>query len=510
MRRKLHPPARARKRVIPVDSLVGLIPLALFLVAALVVSLFVRRRTAAQAGGFVKGYFIGNRALGGFVLAMTTVATYGSVSSFVGGPGQAWETGFGWVYMAVVQVTALVLLYGIMGKKMALVSRKLDAVTVVDVVRARYGSNALANLSAIVIVVFFIATMVAQFVGGAKLFEAVTGYPYMVGLAIFGVAVILFTTIGGFRGVAVTDALCGIMMIVGMVVLAAGILSAGGGYENIMQTIQANDPQKLEPFSDGGMPASLYFTQWLLVGVFTFVLPQSVVRTMGYKDTKSLHTAMIVGTVIIGIMMIGMTSLGVLAAGVLTDDLKAYGGSVDNIIPLVTVGSLPAILAGVAIIGPIAASISTVSSLLISSSSAIIKDMYLQWCADTGRQPAERRVAFGSQAATLLIGVLVFVLSITPPDLIWKINMFAFGGLETAFFFVLVCGLFWKRANATGALCSLVGGVVAYCACMALGFKVAGMHQIVIGIAVAGVLMVVGTLAAKHRAGSRLEVFFPE
>ena len=74
-------------------------------------------------------------------------------------------------------------------------------------------------------------------------------------------------------------------------------------------------------------------------------------------------------------MMIGVTSLGVLAAGVLTDNLAAYGGSVDNIIPLSIVGTLPPVLAGAAIIGPIAASISTVSSLLISSSSAIVKDV---------------------------------------------------------------------------------------------------------------------------------------
>ena len=208
-------------------SLASLIPLILFLLVALAASIVVRRRADAAGGGFVNSYFIGNRALGGFVLAMTTIATYGSVSSFVGGPGQAWQIGFGWVYMAVVQVTALVLLYGIFGKKMALISRKLDAVTVVDVIRARYGSNALANLSALVIVLFFAATMVAQFVGGAKLFEAVTGYSYLVGLALFGVAVILFTTIGGFRGVAVTDALCGIMMLVGIVVLAGGILAAG-------------------------------------------------------------------------------------------------------------------------------------------------------------------------------------------------------------------------------------------------------------------------------------------
>lgn len=128
-------------------SLASLIPLVLFLLVALAASIVVRRRADAAGGGFVNSYFIGNRALGGFVLAMTTIATYGSVSSFVGGPGQAWQIGFGWVYMAVVQVTALVLLYGIFGKKMALISRKLDAVTVVDVIRARYGSNALANLS---------------------------------------------------------------------------------------------------------------------------------------------------------------------------------------------------------------------------------------------------------------------------------------------------------------------------------------------------------------------------
>ncbi len=496
--------------MVPVASFATLLPLILFLLVALGVSIVVRRRTAAAGGGFVNSYFIGNRALGGFVLAMTTIATYGSVSSFVGGPGQAWQTGFGWVYMAVVQVTALVLLYGIFGKKMGLVSRRLNAVTVVDVVRARYGSNALANLSALVIVLFFAATMVAQFVGGAKLFEAVTGYSYVVGLVLFGIAVVLFTTIGGFRGVAVTDALCGIMMLVGIVVLAFGILSAGGGYEAIMQSIKASSPQMLEPFSGGTMPASLYFTQWLLVGVFTFVLPQSVVRTMGYKDVKSLHSAMIWGTVIIGAMMIGVTSLGVLSAGVLTEDLAAYGSSVDNIIPTVIARSLPPVLAGVAIIGPVAASISTVSSLLISSSSAIIKDVYLAWCADHGRTPAERTVAFSSQATTLLIGLLVFALSIVPPDVIWKINMFAFGGLETAFFFVLVCGLFWKRANATGALASMAGGTVAYCACMAAGFKVADLHQIVIGIMVAGILMVAGTLASRQRPEARMDVFFPE
>ena len=91
--------------------------------------------------------------------------------------------------------------------------------------------------------------------------------------------------------------------------------------------------------------------------------------------------------------------------------------------------------------------------------------------------------------------------------------MFAFGGLETAFFWVMVCGLFWKRAGKLGALLSMVGGTAAYCACMALGFKVMGLHQIVIGITVAGVLRVVGSLIEKRPQAEQQridQVFFPE
>ena len=490
-------------------GLAGLLPVAIFLVVAVGIAVFARRQAAAGTGGFVTEYFIGSRSLGPFVLAMTTIATYGSVSSFVGGPGQAWTIGWGWVYMATVQVTALFLLYGILGKKMALVSRKTGAITVIDVIRERYQSNALAVLSAAVLVTFFATTMIAQFVGGTKLFEAVTGYSYVMGLAIFGITAILFTTIGGFRGVAFTDALCGIAMIVGIVVLAGGILSAGGGYANIMDTIATNHPEMMEPLSGGNMPIGLYFTQWLLVGIFTFSLPQSVVRTMSYKDTKSLHSAMIWGTVICGAMMIGVTALGVLSAGVLTGDLETYGGSVDNIIPTAIVQTLPPWLAGIAIIGPIAASISTVSSLLIASSSAIIKDLWLHHVQAQGRRAHEGTVVRASQVITLVIGVVVFVLSIVPPDVIWKINMFAFGGLETAFCWVLVCGLFWKRATATGALLSMGGGVAAYCIAMAVGFKIAGLHQITIGITVALVLMVVGSLASKPADSRHLEAFFP-
>ena len=94
--------------------------------------------------------------------------------------------------------------------------------------------------------------------------------------------------------------------------------------------------------------------------------------------------------------------------------------------------------------------------------------------------------------------------------MIWKINMFAFGGLETAFCWVLVGALFWKRANKTGALLSMAGGTLAYCVAMAAGFKIFGLHQITIGIVVALVLMVAGSLAGEQTDRAALEAFFPE
>lgn len=121
-----------------------------------------------------------------------------------------------------------------------MVSRKIDAVTVVDVIRSRYQSDLLANISALVIVAFFCATMVAQFVGAAKLFEAVTGFSYVTGLTLFGLIVVFYTTVGGFKGVAITDAICAVAMIIGLFILFFSMLETGGGYERIMTHIQTN------------------------------------------------------------------------------------------------------------------------------------------------------------------------------------------------------------------------------------------------------------------------------
>ena len=488
-----------------------LLPLLGYMAFMIGVSVFIRyqQQHAGLMNNFVRTYFIGNRDLGGFVLAMTTVATYSSVSSFVGGPGVAWNVGFGWVYMAVVQVTAVFLVLGIFGKRVALLARKFDAVTVVDIIRRRYNSDLLAEISAFIIVLFFCATMVAQFVGGAKLFEAVTGYSYVTGLILFGLMVVVYTTIGGFRAVAVTDTCCALMMMFGIVMLVYFVLQTGGGYDNIVASIEARHPEMLEPLSGGKMPYGLYLTQWILVGICTIALPQSVVRGLAFKDNKSLVRAMLIGTFVVGFMNIGVNLTGILGQGVLTGDLAQYGGS-DNIIPRIVVTAMPPALASIAIIGPLAASISTISSLLLVGSSAIIKDVYLHRQQRSGKAPSDKRLRFLSMLATAILGAIVFVIALTPPSLIWLINMFAFGGLETAFFWTLLLGLYWPKANKMGAMLSMTGGTLIYCLTQGLGFKIMGLHQITIGITVSLLLFLLGSYLGKPEEKDVLADFFTE
>ena len=475
------------------NSILMLLPLLAFMAAMLALGVYVRRQS--HAGGFLSGYFVGGQSLGAFVLAMTMVATYSSVSSFVGGPGMAYEIGFGWIYMAVIQTMTIFLVLGIFGKKIALLAHRINAVTIVDILRHRYQSDALAACAALAIVVFFAASMVAQFVGGAQLFAAVTGYRYELGLVLFGIVVVLYTSIGGFRAVALTDTCCAIVMMLGIVILFYYVLDAGGGLSSILNELRTTHPEMLTPTAAGRMPISLYISQWLLVGVLTIALPQSVVRGISYRSSRDMHRAMVIGTIVIAFMNIAVNLVGVLGRGVLGVPAKEIGG-VDSVIPHL----VPPAFLGFAIIGPLAASISTISGVLIVASSAVVKDVYLHHMKQRGQEVSDKTLRHLSMGVTAALGILVFILAIAPPSLIWLINMFAFGGLETAFFWVLVFGLFTKSATRTGALFSMAGGTLIYCGAMAAGFKPFGLHPIAIGITASLFLFLLGNLL-EQRSG---------
>lgn len=460
--------------------------------------LFSRRQEKTSKLSGEKNFFIGGRNMNGLVLAMTTMATYTSVSSFVSGPGAAGLTyGYAQAWVAAVQVPVTFLVLGVLGNKLALVSRRTGAVTVAGYLKARYKSDALVIITSLLMVVFFITQMIGQFTGGATLISSVTGLDYSASLFIFGAVVIAYTAFGGFTAVAITDAVQGIIMCIGTFLLLFFVLKSGGGLSQIDAALQTNLPNVYDNLTSVYTPGTL-ISFWVLVGFGTLGLPQTAVRSMGFKNTKSLHKAMWIGAITCSFVIVGMHLAGVWAGALVdTNNLPTS----DYFIPYIIQKIMPSGLAGIFLAAPMAAVMSTVDSLLILAVASILKDLYrTYYVKDNPERIAsyDRKIKPASMILTIGLGVLVMLLALNPPDIIFFINLFAMGGLECSFFWPLIGGLFWRKGTKQAAVSSSVISTAAYIFCY-YNVTFAGINAVVWGLlAGAFTYFIVGKLTYKN------------
>lgn len=440
---------------------------------AMVFGLSIYAYTRRQTGNFLNEYFIGNRSMGGFVLAMTLTATYISASSFIGGPGAAYKYGLGWVLLAMIQLPAVWLSLGVLGKKFAILARRYNAVTLNDMLFARYQSRLLVWLASLSLLVAFIGAMTVQFIGGARLLETAAGIPYDAGLLIFGISIALYTSFGGFRASVLNDALQGMVMLIGTILLLVAVVHAAGGLHKAVDTLQHIDPALVSP--QGGdkildLPFMASF--WILVCFGVIGLPHTAVRCISYRDSKAVHRGIILGTIVVAVLMFGMHLAGALGRAILPD-LKIP----DQVIPTLMITVLPPFAAGIFLAAPMAAIMSTINAQLLQSSATIVKDLYLNLRPEELKN--ERKLTRISSMSTLILGLLLLLAAWRPPEMIIWLNLLAFGGLEAVFLWPLVLGLYWERANAHGALSSMIVGAVCYTLLASFDIKIAGLHPIV-------------------------------
>lgn len=452
-----------------------MIPLVFFLILIFVIGFWASKYVRTTDSSFLAEYFLGGRQLGGLILAMTMIATYGSASSFIGGPGVAYTEGLGWVLLAMSQVVTGYFVLMVLGKKFAIMSRRYHAVTLIDFLKGRYQSKWVVLVSAFSIILFLFSAMAAQWVGGARLIESLTGLSYLSALFIFAVSVLIYVILGGFRAVALTDTVQGIVMLVGTLVLLIATIIAGGGIDSIMTDLQAENPNLITPFgAEGNLSASYVSSFWILVGVGVVGLPHVTVRAMSYKNSRAMHRALIIGTIVVGFIMLNMHLIGVFARPILPG--IEIG---DKVMPLIALEVLPAWLAGVVLAAPMAAIMSTVDSLLLVVSSAVVKDVYLNYIEPKATHKKVKKLSF---TITAVLGILVFLMALDPPDLLIWLNLFAFGGLEAAFIWPVIMGLYWKKGNKHGALASMLIGILSYILFHLYLPNLFGLHTVVMPI----------------------------
>ena len=457
------------------------------IIAVLVIYLFIVFGLSAYAmrkrstGSFLSEYFLGSRSMGGFVLAMTLTATYVSASSFIGGPGAAYKYGLGWVLLAMIQVPTIWLSLGILGKKFAILARRYNAITLNDMLQARYQNRAVVWIASVSLLVAFVGAIAVQFIGGARLLETAAGIKYENGLLIFGITIALYTAFGGFRASVLNDTMQGMVMLIGTLVLLVGVIYAAGGLHNAVETLEQIDPKLVSPHGADDILTPAFMTSfWVLVCFGVIGLPHTAVRCISYKDSKAVHRGIIIGTIVVSLLMLGMHLAGALGRAILPH----------LVIPTLMVQVLPPWAAGLFLAAPMAAIMSNVNAHLLQASATIIKDLWLS--ATPTKMRNEHRLKRISTWTTLVLGILMMLAAWRPPEMIIWLNLLAFGGLEAVFLWPLVLGLYWERANAAGALSGMIVGGVLYAVLATFKIQYLGFHPIVPSLLLSLLAFVVG------------------
>jgi len=227
-----------------------------FIFLGIILLPLILNKTAKNHHGFFEKYYLADRNVSGIVLAITLMSTYGSASTFLGGPGVAYKLGYGWVLLAVIQVVTGYFVLLVLARKFKKEAKRINAITISDYLKNRYKSNIVAYLSTFAMIIFLIAAMSAQWVGGAKLLVAFTGISYKTGVLLISVIIVFCVVFGGLKNILITDMIQGLIMIFSTIILLYSVISFGGGIENITNNLVAINEKIITPFgADGSLTA---------------------------------------------------------------------------------------------------------------------------------------------------------------------------------------------------------------------------------------------------------------
>jgi SSS family solute:Na+ symporter/sodium/pantothenate symporter len=446
---------------------------------------------ARRKAGFLKKYFLGNRSLGAFAVALTAAVMSGG--TFLGFPSFVYS--FGWVvglWICSYMVAPLTVL-GVLGKRIGHLARRTGAITLPDLFRERFGSPALGLLTSSLIMFFLSCFLVAQFKAGGVLmkivlpsssYEWVAGEDvfvqldagYIVGLLIFTATVVAYTTYGGFLAAVWTDVFQSIIMAVGVLILFPLAMAASGGLEQatlkgmaIAGEGFAFGPGAGRAFHPLGLALS-FFVMWAITGMGQ---PSTMVRLMAFRNSRTLRYSILYLVAYNAMVYIPLIFIFVAARSILPGLEKP-----DEIMPRLVIALSNPYVAGLILAAPYGAVMSTVSGFLLIIASGLVRDVYQRFLRPTA---SEKEIALASYGATIAVGVLVALIALKPPKYLQLIVVFSSSGMASAFLMPAILGAFWRRANAVGAIASMLTGVLVTLSLYAYGSYL-GMHHVDQGI----------------------------
>lgn len=407
----------------------------------------------------VNDFVLGGRNMGPWVSAFAYGTTYFSAVVFVGYAGQfGWNFGMSVVWVGIGNAfIGSLLAWVVLGRRTRVMTKHLDSATMPDFFGKRYNSSALKIAVSILIFVFLVPYSASVYKGLSQLFAMAFGIDFI--YCVIGMAFLtgLYVVLGGYMAVALNDLFQGIVMIISIISVIAVVLHSKGGLMSAVTELSRIPSEAIPEFQGaytsffGPAPVSL-LAILILTSLGTWGLPQMIHKFYTIKNEKAIQTGTIISTIFALIIAGGSYFLG--SFGRIFYTPSAEGAvAFDNIVPEMLGSVLPDILIGLVIIMVLSASMSTLSSLVLASSSTFTLDFLKGTVLKDMTNRTQMAIIKGLCVAFVILSV---VIAINPNNLITTLMGLSWGTLAGAFLGPFLYGLFWRRANGAALWASIV------------------------------------------------------
>lgn len=448
-----------------VDMIVKLAMLVVFFGVMVGIGLYCRKH-ATDVNGFV----LGGRAVGPWLTAFAFGTSYFSAVVFVGYAGQfGWKYGIAatWAGIGNALIGSL-LAWAVLGRRTRVMTQHLDSSTMPEFFGKRFDSKALKLAASVIIFVFLIPYTASLYNGLSRLFSMAFDIDYSVCVIVMAVLTGIYVIAGGYMATAINDFIQGIIMIFGIVAVIAAVLNSQGGFLDALNGLaQIPAEETAGPNASApGIFASFFGPDPLnLLGVViltslgTWGLPQMVQKFYAIKSEGAITKGMIISTIFALVVAGGCYFLGGFGR-LFSDQIDIAANGYDSVIPTMLSG-LPNILIAVVVILVLSASMSTLSSLVLTSSSTLTLDFIKPVIAKNMKEKSQlmcmRILVAVFIAISAVLAIIQYSSSVT---FIAQLMGVSWGALAGAFLAPFLYGLYWKRTTKIACWCSFVFSTV--------------------------------------------------
>lgn len=434
----------------------------------------------------IADFYLGGRNIGPFVTALSFIAAYFSSVVIIGGGGFGYKFGMSTLWVGAINVLlGCTLCWIFLGKRLRKYTQKLKTMTIPGFIAERFKAPEARIFSAVVIFILMLIYNVSVLKGMGHIFEVLMQIPYIYGILISGIIIILYVAIGGYLAVVWTSFVQALIMIVGLLLLTSRTLFVVGGLTAANEKLAAIDPGLLSTPGIWGYAGLISYC--LIVSFGVWGMPQLVIRFYSIKNTAVLR----IGTVVVTIG--GCLALLPYLNGAVSRILFPALKNPDLAIPTLTKAVLSPLGAAIFLAAVVAAGMSTFAAVLIIVSSAIVRDF---WQKGLKKKTDEKKLLRAGRVVSVIAGVISLLIAIKPPGLILVLTAFAWSIIASATLWPILFGIYWRRTTRWGVTTSMFVGSIVALIWMVIG-KPFGIHGFIPGISIGLILIIIVSLLTK-------------